>query len=63
MRALNKVELQLVAGGEGECTASDGGNSYGGVSEPDDVGPELISLYEGAVAAASHIIERVADAL
>jgi hypothetical protein len=56
-------ELQLVGGGEGECTASDGGNSYGGVVETGDVGPELVNLYEGAVAAMSHVIERVADAL
>lgn len=63
MRMLEVKELQLVGGGEGQCTASDSGNSYGGVVDTGGVAQDLIDLYEGAVELASHVIERVADAL
>lgn len=64
MRLLNEMETGLVCGAEGVCTPSDpSGNTYGGVINPDAVGREIIAIYEGLVAATSHIIERVADAL
>lgn len=63
MRMLEMNELQLVGGGEGECTAGDGGNSYGGVVDTTSIGGEFIEMYEGVVEAVSHVIERVAGAL
>lgn len=60
MRDLNTTEVHLVAGGNNQCTPE---NSYGGVTDTDSVGQDLIDIYEGVVAAASHIIERVAGAL
>lgn len=62
MRELTLSEMEVVAGAGGQCPV-DGGNNYGGVSEPKNVGDDLISIYEGLVAATSHIIERVANAL
>ena len=63
MRLLTVNELQLVSGGEGQCTPSESGNDFGGVSDTENFGDDLVNMYEGAVAAVSHIIERVADAL
>ena len=63
MRELTANEIELVAGGNGECTADDSGNTYGGVKDTSSLGEELIEIYEGVVEATSHIIERVADAL
>lgn len=63
MRELTIEEMGMVAGGTGECTADQGGNSYGGVTDTMSVGQELINIYEGLVEATSHIIERVASAL
>jgi hypothetical protein len=60
MRELNKMELDFVSGGHGVCTP---GNSIGGVSDADGFGDYLIGVYEGLVAATSHVIERVAKAL
>ncbi|MGH8194341.1 MAG: hypothetical protein ACREQ8_08090 [Woeseiaceae bacterium] len=60
MRDLNTTEVQVVAGGSNQCTPE---NSYGGVTDTGSVGQDLINIYEGVVAAASHIIERVAGAL
>ena len=65
MRNLTKDEIQMVAGAGDEC-ASDGGggsgNTYGGVSNLQGFGNDIIAAYEGLVAATSHIIERVAKA-
>lgn len=63
MRELTTSELDMVAGGTGVCTPDDSGNDYGGITETASVGSELIEIYEGVVAATSHIIERVANAL
>lgn len=64
MRELTVSELDFVAGGTGECTPENtGGNDYLGGAAPSDVGEGLIAVYEGLVAATSHIIERVANAL
>jgi hypothetical protein len=56
-------EIEFVSGGADECTSEDDGNEYAGVKDPESVGNDLISIYEGVVEAASHIIERVANAL
>lgn len=63
MRTLTNVELNTVAGGSDTCSSSDAGNDYGGIVDTKSVGDELIDIYEGVVAATSHIIERVAEAL
>jgi len=62
MRELTIEEWDAVTGGVGTCSSSDSGNTYGGVSNTETVGQEIINIYEGLVEAASHIIERVADA-
>jgi hypothetical protein len=59
MRNLTKDEIQMVAGAGDECS-SDGGNTYMGVSNLQKFGDDIISAYEGLVAATSYIIERVA---
>ena len=63
MRELTSEELSLVAGGTGECTpdTSTSTNNYNGVTDPSSVGGDLINIYEGVVAATSHMIERVAN--
>ncbi len=62
MRELNARELTHVSGAGDECS-SGSGNDYGGVSDTESFGDELVNLYEGVVQAVSHVIERVADAL
>ena len=59
MRKLNKMELDCVSGGHGVCTP----NNLGGVTDSGSLGRDLINIYEGLVAATSHVIERVAKAL
>ncbi len=64
MRELTMSEVGMVSGAGDEC--SSGGsdsNSYGSINDTSTVGDEIIDLYEGLVAATSHIIERVANAL
>ena len=68
MRVLNAEELRWVAGAGDECVADNAGtetsgNNFGGVSNTSDVGQDIINLYEGAIEAMSHMIERVASAL
>lgn len=63
MRELTMSELECVSGGGDGCTSSAGGNDYGGISDTQSVGKELIELYEGVVEATSYIIERIANAL
>ena len=58
MRELTLNEMNVVSGAE--CVA---GNTYAGVSDTGSFGDDLIRIYEGLVAATSHIIERVANAL
>jgi hypothetical protein len=62
MRQLTEAEMSFVSGGTGQCTADNSGNNYGGVTNTGGVGRDLINIYEGVVAAASHVIERVANA-
>ncbi len=61
MRVLTVNETNLVSGAGDDCPS--GGNSYGGISDAQSVGDDIIEIYEGLVAATSHIIERVANAL
>jgi len=64
MRELRVEELCLVAGGgENSCTESSAFNDYAGISDTGAFGQDLVNIYEGLVAATSHIIERVANAL
>jgi hypothetical protein len=62
MRILNHDELCYVSGAEEQCTPENSGNDFSGVTNTEDFGTDLINLYEGTVAAVSHIIERVAGA-
>ena len=62
MRELSGVEIGLVSGGVGECTPETSGNNFYGVSNTGGFGNDLINIYEGLVAATSHVIERVATA-
>lgn len=63
MRELTLSEIGLVSGGGDNCSSGDaGGNNYGGITDTQSVGDEIIEIYEGLVAATSHIIERVAGA-
>ncbi|MDH3441954.1 MAG: hypothetical protein OEM63_14440 [Gammaproteobacteria bacterium] len=65
MRELQKDELSLVFGGHDPqvCTPATAQNDYNGIRNTNTVGDDLINIYEGLVAATSHIIERVALAL
>lgn len=68
MRELTTSEIRCVTGGTGSCTADNSGgadepNDYLGGASANKFGEVLIAAYEGAVAATSHVIERVATAL
>lgn len=64
MRELTANEMALVAGAGSECSDGEAsGNDYGGITDTSSLGDELIEIYEGVVAAVSHIIERVANSL
>lgn len=65
MRELNSRELHQVAGGGngGSCPSDSASNDFSGITDTGQFGRDLINLYEGAVDATSHIIERVAVAL
>jgi len=56
-------EMTLVAGAGDDCSSGDSGNNLGGITDSESIGDDLINIYEGLVAATSHIIERVAGAL
>ena len=60
MRELTLNEIEMVSGAGDECPA---GNDIGGITDFPSFGQDLINFYEGLVAATSHIIERVADAI
>lgn len=62
MRELTATELSFVSGAGDECS-SESGNDFAGVTDTDSFGDDLVNIYEGAVQAVSHVIERVADAL
>lgn len=62
MRELTMSEMAIVSGAGDECS-SGSGNNIGGVTDSDSLGQDLINIYEGLVAATSHVIERVANAL
>lgn len=60
MRELTLSEIRMVSGAGDECPP---GNDIGGITDFPGIGQDLINFYEGLVAATSHIIERVANAL
>jgi len=62
MRELTLSEMQQVAGAGDDCS-SGSGNNIGGITESSKLGTDLANIYEGLVAATSHVIERVANAL
>lgn len=62
MRTLTTAEISSVAGGAGTCTPENSGNNLGGITNSGGIGRDLVNIYEGAVFATSHIIERVARA-
>jgi hypothetical protein len=61
MRVLTVNEMNLVSGAGDGCPS--GGNTISGISDSGSFGDDLVNIYEGLVAATSHIIERVANAL
>lgn len=61
MRELTMSEIGFVSGAGGDCPSGEGG--VAGIPNPKTFGDDLIAIYDGLVAAVSHIIERVADAL
>jgi hypothetical protein len=62
MRELTLSEIQMVSGAGDECPAGSG-NNIEGISNFQQIGDDLVALYEGVVQVTSHIIERVANAL
>ena len=52
-------EVEFVSGG---CEP-EGSNDYGGITDPNSLGQDIINMYEGLVEATSYIMERVANAL
>lgn len=67
MRELTLSEIGLVSGGGDNCSGGSsgdsGGNDLGGITDSKSIGDDLVNIYEGLVQTASHIIERVANAL
>ncbi len=63
MRELNATEMEFVSGAGDGCSGGGSGNDIGGITDSGSIGDDLINIYEGVVAAVSHVIERVADAL
>lgn len=63
MRELTSSEIGLVSGAGADCSSGGGGNNIAGVTQPETIGEDLVKIYEGLVAATSHVIERVANAL
>ena len=62
MRELTLNEMSFVSGAGDDCS-SGGGNNINGLEDSASFGEDLINIYEGLVAATSHIIERVANSL
>jgi hypothetical protein len=63
MRELTVSEIGFVGGGAQQCYSNQSGNNYGGITDVNSVGKEIIAFYEGLIAATSYVIERVANAL
>ena len=63
MRELTVSEIGFVGGGAEQCSSDQSGNNYGGITDVNSVGKEIIAFYEGLIAATSYVIERVANAL
>lgn len=62
MRELTMSEMNFVAGAGDDCSSGDG-NDLNGIKDSEGFGQDVVNIYEGLVAATSHIIERVANAL
>lgn len=58
MRVLTMGEIGKVTGGGDTCS---GTNEVYGIGDVESFGDYLIGIYDGLVAATSHIIERVAE--
>jgi hypothetical protein len=63
MRELTVSEIGFVGGGAEQCSSNRSGNNYGGITDVNSVGKEIIAFYEGLIAATSYVIERVATSL
>jgi hypothetical protein len=63
MRELTVSEIGFVGGGAEQCSSDQSGNNYGGITDVNSVGKEIIAFYEGLIEATSYVIERVANAL
>ena len=63
MRELTMSEIGFVGGAAEQCSSQQSGNNYGGITDTQSIGREIIEIYEGLVEAASYVIERVANAL
>jgi hypothetical protein len=63
MRELTVNEIGFVGGAAEQCSSGQGGNNYGGITDVNSVGKEIIAFYEGLIEATSYVIERVANAL
>ncbi len=59
MRTLNKRELDFVSGGQGVCSITD----FPEITPSGGIVSDLSWLYVALVAATSHVIKRVANAL
>ncbi|HSM31647.1 MAG TPA: hypothetical protein VK854_13185 [Woeseiaceae bacterium] len=63
MRELTMSEIGFVGGAAEQCSSEQSGNNYGGITDTQSIGREIIEIYEGLVEATSYVIERVANAL
>lgn len=63
MRELTMSEIGFVSGAGDDCPSGEGSGDFAGLGDSSNFGKNLVNIYEGLVAATSHIIERVANAL
>ncbi|MCH7537105.1 MAG: hypothetical protein IIB74_09890 [Proteobacteria bacterium] len=63
MRELTMSEIGFVSGAGDDCPSGEDSSGFAGLGDTSQIGKNLVNIYEGLVAATSHIIERVANAL
>ena len=63
MRELTMSEIGFVSGAGDDCSSGEDSSDFAGLGDTSQIGKNLVNIYEGLVAATSHIIERVANAL
>ena len=63
MRELTMSEIGFVSGAGNNCPSGEDSSGFAGLGDSSQFGENLVKIYEGLVAATSHIIERVANAL